>query len=319
MKILTPYSKDVDIKGLKDAGADELYFGFYDDAWTKQFGDFSYINRMSDFKSRANAVPFDKANDLIRQIKENGLNVYITMNATEYSKEQAKMLDNYLTHLSESTPDGIIVSSLALAKQVMSHGMKAVASTMCGIFNDSILTQYINAGVTRIILPRELTLSEIEKMCISHPEIEFEAFLMRNGCIFADSHCLGVHARNYGALCQAFKNGPFKVDTLEKNFTKRQDYDWNIQVFHMMPRGDACAICAIYRLIKSGVSAGKIVGRNDIPEEVIRDIRLVRENIDIATSSASEEEYLEKMIFPTNRYSICIKGLGCYYPEVRFP
>ncbi|MCR5801963.1 MAG: U32 family peptidase [Lachnospiraceae bacterium] len=319
MNILTPYSKEVDIKKLKESGADELYFGFYDDEWTDRFGEFSYINRMSDFKSRANAVPFKHTADLISQIKETGLKAYITMNAAEYSKEQSIVLDEYLDHLSDNSPDGIIVSSLASAIQVMSHGMKAVASTMCGIFNESILSRYIDAGVTRIILPRELTLSEIESMCSSHPEIEFEAFLMRNGCVFADSHCLGVHGRNHGALCQAFKNGPFKVDTLEKSFEKRQDYDWNMKVFDMMPRSNACAVCAIYRLIKCGVFAGKIVGRNDVPESVMRDIKLVRENIDIAKSSSSEEAYLEKMIFPSNRYSICIKGLGCYYPEVRFP
>ena len=319
MNILTPYSKEVDIEKLKESGADELYFGFYDDEWTKTFGEFSYINRMSDFKSRANAVPFDHAADLIRQIKENGLKAYITLNATEYSKEQSSVLDDYLDHLSHSNPDGIIVSSLALAIQVMSHGMNAVASTMCGIFNESILSLYIEAGVRRIILPRELTLSEIDSMCISHPEIEFEAFLMRNGCSFSDSHCLGVHGRNYGALCQAFKKGPFRVDTLEKSFEKKNDYNWNMKIYDIMPRNNACAVCAIYRLIRLGVFAGKIVGRNDDPESVMRDIRLIRENIDIAMSSGSEEEYLEKMIFPSNHYSICIKGLGCYYPEVRFP
>ena len=319
MKILTPYRKECDIDALFEAGADELYFGFYDDRWIEKFGDFSYINRMSDFKLKANAVPFEEAPGLIDEIKRHGLKAFVTMNAAEYSVAQVDMLEQYLSAMEASRPDGIIVSSLVLAQLVQKHGIKPVASTMCGIFNSDILKEYIDAGVSRVILPRELTLSEIEDMCASHPEIEFEVFLMRNGCRFADSHCLGVHGRQYGALCNAVTNGPFKVETLDLEFDKRQAYDWNFRMYNMAHRGEACSLCAIYRLMKAGVDAGKIVGRNDNPEAIKRDILLVKKNIEIARSSQTEEEYLDKMIFPPSRCNLCLQGLSCYYPEVRFP
>ena len=66
------------------------------------------------------------------------------------------------------------------------------------------------------------------------------------------------------------------------------------------------------------IAAAKIVGRAEDEKKILKDIQLVQDNIEIAKQCCSEEEYLEKMIFPSERDHTCFRGNSCYFPEVRF-
>ena len=70
--------------------------------------------------------------------------------------------------------------------------------------------------------------------------------------------------------------------------------------------------------MKLGITAGKIVGRSDEWQNICEDIRLIKQNVEIAKQCQSEEEYLDKMIFPNGHEIMCKMGLSCYYPEIRF-
>ena len=48
--------------------------------------------------------------------------------------------------------------------------------------------------------------------------------------------------------------------------------------------------------MKLGITAGKIVGRSDEWKNICEDIRIIHENVAIARTCKSEEEYLENMI-----------------------
>ena len=81
----------------------------------------------------------------------------------------------------------------------------------------------------------------------------------------------------------------------------------------------ACGLCALYRLMRAGVTTAKIVGRSDDSTYILRDIEAVVRNAAIARTCASEQEYLERMRVPPERARDCADALACYYPEVRFP
>ncbi|MFQ9178587.1 MAG: U32 family peptidase [Eggerthella lenta] len=76
-----------------------------------------------------------------------------------------------------------------------------VASTMCGVYNADIARFYRRLGCTRVIIPRDVSLDEIEAIVRAVPGVEYEAFVMRNGCVFADGLCLGRHIEGRNALC----------------------------------------------------------------------------------------------------------------------
>lgn len=319
MKILIPLSKKDYIASYVEAGADELYMGFFDEEWTKKFGKYSDINRMSGFGKRANPYSFDEILDVIKIVKDAGKRAFITMNSNGYSKEQIQFIENkYFPALLDANVDGVIMSDINTMISAVKTGLNPVASTMCAIYNSDIAKAYANIGVERMIFPRDLSLDEIKKMCGALPEIQFEAFFLRNGCIFSDSYCLGMHRPECGATCTYTRYGNHSYSHDYKTFKEHNDVDVNDYLYRTAFHIEACAMCALYRFKSIGVSSLKIVGRADDFASVCNDIQLTRRNIAIANGCKGEDEYLEKMVFPDNFPQRCRMGISCYYPEVRF-
>lgn len=324
MKILAPLASPAPkaIEARRQAGAQELYFGLASSTWTQRFGSYCNINRMSDFGSRANTVDETQVADAACAIHVAGCSAFVTLNAGLYEAEQLEYLKALCQTLATGdAPDGIIVSTRALGRIVAEAGLSPVASTMLDASNVDIVRALRDAGFKRVIVPREMSLDEIGMLTAAFPDVEFEAFLMRDGCMFSDSHCFARHLPGHGALC-----GTLRMS--ERRFVRAKDAQGFADVhnseltdelyrrFHMKR---ACGLCAIYRLLHMGVAAVKIVGRADNEQELLDDIALVQRNLDIAQSAPSEQAYLNAMEFPPDRAATCKLGLNCYYPEVRFP
>ena len=214
--------------------------------------------------------------------------------------------------------DGLIVSDIELAKSAVEHGIEVVASTMCAIYNSDIATEYSKYGFKRQIIPRDVSLDEINSIITNTSEIEYEVFFMRNGCVFSDCFCLGMHRPECGSTCGFIKNRKKDVVSTLTSFNDKHDIEVNDFVYNKIFHNEACAMCALYRLNKMGVGSLKIVGRADMCERVCEDIKLTKWNLDLLERCSSEEEYLSKMRFPNESVVNCKLGLSCYYPEVRF-
>ena len=317
MNILVPLNRTDAINPLIDAGADEFYFGFRDDLWTKAFGH-SDLNRMSSFGMHANTFSFEDALAVISSIKDAGRKAFVTLNANYYTLEQACFLrERYFSQLRDSGLDGIIVSDARLAEATAYYGMSPVASTMCAVYNTDIAQYWASIGVERI-LPRDVSLRDIETICCTFPDIDFEAFYMRNGCVFSDSHCLGMHDPGCGSICSFLRKSKPLVRTLNTSFDALSEINWNNQLYNTVFHREACGLCATWRLLNAGIKSLKIVGRADDWKSVCQDVKTAKQNIEIAQSSESEADFLHSMIIPANHESRCVQGLNCYYPEVRF-
>lgn len=319
MNILVPFNDSESLNDFIKAGASEFYLGFYDPAWEETFGKYSDINRMTGFGKEANKYNFSEAADVVGQIRGENQSAFVTMNANTYSKDQIDFItENYLPVLKDADITGIIVSDLFLARRIVEFGLNPVASTMCGIYNSDIAKAYKRAGLKRIIVPRDLSLEEIEEIKSAVPDVEFEVFFMRNGCVFSDCYCLGMHRSECGATCAFIRNHYKRFMTKNPSFEERQKNDFNNLFYNEYFHRETCGMCALYRLKEIGVGSLKIVGRSDYPEDICRDIEWISENIKIAEKSKNESQFLDEMIFPGNASRKCLGGLSCYYPEVRF-
>lgn len=318
MKILVPLNNKQYILPFIEAGAEEFYAGFFDSVWFEKFGRTSDINRMSNFKTRANLYTLGELMEMSSIIKQNNASLYVTMNAPHYTGEQVEIVHDYMRKISKSNIDGVIVSTPEMVMIANSYGINAICSTMCAVYNQDILSFYQSIGAKKIIFPRDVTLNEIRCMTSQYPHLEYEVFLMRNGCIFSDSHCLGYHMEPYGSLCKCLQNSPVSIHTTHHDFAFNQDCRTNTILFTKAYRKFACGQCAIYDLLNIGITSCKIVGRADSPESVLTDIKLTRKNIEIAQSVSSKKAYLETMSFPSYMAYACNLGYSCYYPEVRF-
>lgn len=318
MKVLVPLNQKENLERYISCGAGEFYLGFYDNSWRVIFGEYGDINRLTGFKEAANPHCFEEVINIIKENKGREQKIFITFNSSLYSSEQLLFIERYMQQLKEVDCDGVIVSCIELVELAKKIGLYCVISTIAGVYNRDIARFYIEHGANRIILPRDLSVDEIETIVQAQPSIDYEVFIMRNGCAYSDSNCLGMHRRELSSVCSTLCRSQHDIFLEEDNFRNRHDAELNNHVFCNDFHNITCGVCSIYRFVKMGIAAGKIVGRSDDLENICNDIQLVKQNVEIAKECNSQEEYLERMVFPRGREDICKMGLSCYYPEMRF-
>lgn len=318
MKVLVPLNRIEHIDDFVDAGANEFYIGFYDKDWDKKFGDFNDINRMSGIKENANSLSFNEILELIKKVKSLGVSLYITFNSSIYAKEQLIFINEYFRMLKLWGCDGVIVSCKELCQMAKDISLPSVISTIAGVYNSDIARFYKNHGAKRIILPRDLSVDEIRNIKVLVPDVEYEVFMMRNGCVFSDSNCLGLHRKEICGICTSVKRIEHSFMIKDRSMKSFEKMNENNQVYSKSFHQYSCGLCSIYDFIQMGISACKIVGRYDEYQYVLEDVRLVHKNIQIASLCKSRDEYLRSMQLPIDSEIMCNLGLSCYYPEIRF-
>ncbi len=318
MRILMPIHDPKTIDRISEVdGKIEFYAGFEDPDWYSRFGENEDLNRMSAFRNHAN-ISLQHLEKIACLSAAHGHSLFITLNAGIYSIEQERWLVNTIHTIRECGVTGVILGDPCMAQLAKEYGLKTVASTMIGIYNQDLALWASEIGFDRVILPRDITLREARRMMESVPELEYECFIMRNGCRYSDSHCLCRHSDKYGAICTYLDRSESTVHCNIDSFSMQEECNFNHYVFANAFHKDACGMCALWRLIQMGVTAGKVVGRADSSRAVLEDVKLLLQNIHIASNCISEEEYLNKMQFPERSKNICMKGICCYYPEVRY-
>lgn len=317
MNPLVPVNDRTYLERYAQAGGEEFYVGFHDAAWHERFGDVADLNRMTGFQRQANPYSFEEVLDIVDEVRHLGKKLYVTFNANLYSQEQLDFLFGYFERLHAAGATGVIVSVPEAVQAAADCGLEVVASTMCGVYNADIAQFYYNLGCSRVIVPRDVGLAEIEAIAEAVPDVELEVFLMRNGCIFADGFCLGRHFQGRNALCWDVRHTRREFYTVGRGRGLSQAARENNEVYGRFHR-TACGLCAIYQLEQAGVAAAKIVGRSDDSAYVLRDIEAIVHNVEIAHACANEQEFLEHMHIPPERATDCADSLSCYYPEVRF-
>ncbi|MGN1120891.1 MAG: peptidase U32 family protein, partial [Eubacteriales bacterium] len=158
-------------------GADAVY------AAGKQFGMRAASENFSD-------------EELIRAVgycHERGVKLYITVNVMPRQNELQALAD-YLRFLGEQVkPDALIVSDfgvLSLAKKY-APTIPLHISTQASTVNAEACKLYHALGASRVVLSRELTLTEIRAIREALPdEVELEAFVHGAMCISYSGRCL---------------------------------------------------------------------------------------------------------------------------------
>ena len=318
MKLLLPAVTPEDIKALRQATPDaEFYAGIELPEWYERFGPYEDLNRMSAFRGTANTSGMAAILRLKAAAGDAGL--YVTLNAASYSPDQRAFLQDVLAAFADAKIGGVILGDPLMASDVRAHGLKAVASTMVGVYNADLARFCQDAGFTRLILPRDLSLREIEAVMNAVPDVEYECFLMRNGCRYSDSNCLARHSDQFGAICTFLDRARTAYGGAAcRSFPAHDSMTFNHMAFSRVFHKEACGVCAVWDMLRLGVTAGKVVGRADGLPSVLRDALLLQRNILLARQCASRAEYLSRLELPPSYDSMCFQGCSCYYPEDRY-
>ena len=248
------------------------------------------------FGMRAFAGNFDRPG-LARAVElahAKGARVHVTCNTLARNDEVA-CLPEYLEYLDAIGADAVIaagVDVLALAKKYAPH-VQVHMSTQTGITNYEMARMWHELGASRVILARELSLTEVAELCAKSPAgLEVEAFVHGAMCVSVSGRCLlsnymtGRDA-NRGACAQPCR---YKYALMEEKrpgefFPVFEDGE---QTYILNSR-DMCMIDHVGELMAAGLTSLKIEGRAKSAYYAAMTTAAYREAIDAAAEGRAPD------------------------------
>lgn len=214
-----------------------------------------------------------------------GVKIYVTVN-TLIADTEMEDAANFLRFLYNNGVDAVIVQDLGLIKlaREVVPDLELHASTQMTVHNVPAAGLLRQAGITRIVLARELSLREIKEIR-ERAQVEVEVFIHGALCICYSGQCLmssmiGGRSGNRGLCAQ-----PCRLQyTLEDESGSALSSPAEPGEYILSPR-DLNLSGHLPELIKAGIEAFKIEGRMKRPEYVATVTRIYRNLIDRAVEN----------------------------------
>ena len=226
-------------------GADAVYLGLKS---------FNARMRSSNFSWRE----FEGA---VQSLHRMGKKIYVTVNTVSEESEMEKLY-RFLGYLNKVGPDGLIVQDFGVVRmcQEFFPSLELHASTQMNVENADAANLLAREGLKRVVLARELGLSEIKDIK-ANTKAELEIFVHGALCVSESGLCqfssfLGGKSANRGVCTQACR----RLYTAEEHGTEEQGYFFSpcdLQLIDHVPE-----------LMQAGVESFKIEGRMKSAEYV---------------------------------------------------
>ncbi|MCQ9205909.1 MAG: U32 family peptidase [Omnitrophica bacterium] len=274
-ELVSPAGDWSSLRSAISSGADSVYFGV------------KGIN-MRNLASNFDILEIKKVMDVLHRNKRRG---YLALNVIVYDREINK-ITKILKEAKISKVDAVIAWDMAVFFLAKKLGLKIHLSTQASISNFLALKQYYALGARRIVLARENRLCDIKNIiqAIKKEKIncEIETFIHGAMCISISGRCfLSEHSftksANRGECLQPCRR-EFTITDVEgdSQYILGRDY--------LLSPKDLCTIDFLDNLIKAGINAFKIEGRNRSPEYVKVVTAVYRRAIDCFFSGKLDNE-----------------------------
>ncbi len=312
MKILAPLRNASEVAPLQSAGADEFYCGLAPPRWKKKFGS-AWPNRRH--PESAGVLNEQALKEIIAAA--GSMPVHVALNSPHYPPGAVEMLAEFGDRLiQEMGVSALIVADmdLLLALVEAGHAAQLHLSSLATSSNAASSRFFRDLGVSRIILPRHLTLAEIDQCVID--EMEFEAFLINDGCVFEEGLCATTHDAGTFCLADGDELKDMPPGLLDRYaFWKWTQNNCGCSTSRGFPLGP-CGLCAIPRLQAAGVRSLKVVGREASLERKYASVKLAAMARDRAQKGEGAQSIKEATIALRGAASLCHETHACYYPDV---
>ena len=225
------------------------------------------------FNARINADNFDIASmeKAVDFCHLRGVEVYVTLNTLMRDDHLAPAL-SYAKNLYKIGVDALIIQDLGLGQLIKETmpDFEMHLSTQGTIFGVGGANTAKSLGYSRVVLAREMSLEEIERVC-DKTQIETEVFVHGALCFCFSGQCqlsrtFGGRSGNQGVCAQPCRLPYNSAGENEKKY-------------HLSPK-DLSLIEHLDELIKIGVNSLKVEGRLKSPEYVATVTRIYRKYID---------------------------------------
>jgi putative protease len=258
-EVLAPAGDLTSLRAALAAGADAVYFGLSDG-----------------FNARARAAGITRAElaSVVAECHRAGAKVCLTLNTLIFESE-LEALEAILRDVSAAGVDALIVQdpAVALLARAVCATQELHASTQMTISSAEGVRFARALGITRVVLPRELSLKEIRRLRAESEDMELEVFVHGALCVSWSGQCLtseawGGRSANRGQCAQSC----------------RMPYDLYVDgehrplgdVKYLLSPKDLAAFRALPELAEIGVHTLKIEGRYKGPAYVVAAVEAYR-------------------------------------------
>ena len=266
VELLAPAGTWEALEAAVEAGADAVYLG------GKHFN----------MRMHRDDSNFDDAmlKEAVSYAHSHNVRLYITINNL-ISDEELPALKEYLAYLNEIQPDALLVQDFAVLKLVRELGISIPlhASVMMNTHNEHAIEKLKEYGMTRIVVGREMTLSELS-LFRERTGIEVEYFMHGDMCFSESGQCIhsGVVFGQSGNRGRCLKPCRWPYQLIDEKTGEVLDADGPGP--YKMALKDMCMYRSIPALIQAGVYSFKIEGRMRPAEFIRRIVSIYRKAID---------------------------------------
>lgn len=192
--------------------------------------------------------------------------VHVACNTIPH-EDEIERLPDFLSYLNQIGVDAVIASDLGTIGMVKQYAPNCELhiSVQSGIVNSATAKAFYEMGAKRVVLARELSLKEIEKIRANTPaELEIEAFAHGAMCVSFSARCLlssymtGRDA-NRGDCAQPCRWSYSLME--EKRPGQYFDITETEKGTYILNANDMCMAPYLDKMLKAGVSSIKIEGR----------------------------------------------------------
>ncbi|MDR0853638.1 MAG: U32 family peptidase [Clostridiales Family XIII bacterium] len=239
-------------------GADAVYFG----------------GRIGSLRADASGFSLEDISFGVRFLHEHGRKAYLTLNIFPHAEDMAE-LETFIAAISDFGLDAFIVSDPAVIALLQKHvdSPELHLSTQANVTNATAARFWHKAGVSRLVLARELSLSEIRTIREETPDtLELEAFVHGAMCISYSGRCLLSSVMtgrdgNRGECAQPcrweYSIGDIRGATLTEQLRPGEKFgiEEDERGTYIMNSKDLCLVRHLGELHEAGVTSFKIEGR----------------------------------------------------------
>ena len=291
--IVAPVCSMDEIAPVLKAGANEVYFGIMTDDWVEKYGNADFITRRQSESSHFST--YDDLSEIVCRVNEHHGRATLALNS-RYSQHQLPYIFEILEQWEARGGHSVMVSDVEILIWLNNRRsiLKKQLSVMAGVFNSRSVAFFDRFQISRIVLPREMSISEMENLIENaENEMEYEVIVMFQKCQFIDSFCNFYHPcfEKHGCQMEFLCNGK-KVKHIDN-----QDFFTPF-----------CAACSLNYLLKAGILHFKIAGRGYPVELIINAVKFIRQAVETESILPSDIKRLYQSAFGND-----CRPKNCFY------
>ncbi|WP_456436440.1 peptidase U32 family protein [Thermovibrio ammonificans] len=272
-EVLAPAGSLEKLKFAVDFGADAVYLG----------------GKLFNLRAKAANFTLEEMAEAIDYAHKRGVKVYVTLNAFVRNGD-FPAVEEFVKEVRQLKPDAFIVSDPGVITTVkeLAPEVELHLSTQANVTNYRAVKFYRSAGVSRVVLARELSIEEIREIKERVPDVELEVFVHGAMCMAYSGRCLlsnylSYRESNKGACSQSCRWKFYLVEeTRPGEFMPIEEDQHGTYILNSK---DLCALPLLEELIEAGVDSLKIEGRVKSAYYVAVTTSVYRRAVDLLTEN----------------------------------